>query len=153
MFDPTYTIKPKLATILMQIAAIKEDIEHMSLSPSILEQLRVAARIRSVHYSTQIAGNRLTLEQVEEIIKRSGAFQCDKAISSDLRILDAHQRALMSLFAHQEYITTKEIATFFKLKPRTARYLCQQLVATGFLTVADASKKKRTYTLASRYKN
>lgn len=357
MFDPKYTITPELANILMQIAALKEDIDHAPISPTALAHLRATARMNTIHYSTQIEGNRLTLEQVEEVIKRGGTFgrvrdereaqgyyaainevdrlakqksiteldikrlhaivmgdgkqrvaptsyrdgqnvikdsathaivylppeakdvptlmhelvdwintalkqaipvpliaaiahyqfvtihpyydgngrtarllatlvlhqggynlkgiYCleeyyakdlpayyhamtigpshnyyfgraesdisswldyfcrsmlmsfervkhtmlthhdehrDKDVSSGLRILDAHQRALLSLFAHQENITAKEVATFFKLKPRTARHLCQQWVADGFLVIANASKKKRTYALTPRFR-
>lgn len=151
MFDPTYTITPKLATLLMQIAALKEGIDHMPISPTALAYLRATARIKTIHYSMQMSGNRLSLEQIEELISRERMFNRTRDACNVP--LNAHQRALLSLFAHQAFITTKEVETFFKLKPRTARYLCQQWVAADFLIIANASKKKRSYVLAPRFRD
>lgn len=100
----------------------------------------------TVHYSTQIEGNRLTLEQVEEVIKRESMF-------GSMGNLDTYQPALKGLFAYQTLITSREVATLFKLKSRTARYLCQRLVAEGFFVIANASKKKRVYALAPRFRD
>jgi Fic family protein len=151
MSDPKDTITPEMATLLMQIAAQKENNDRVPISPDALAHLRDSARLRSVYYSMQMAGSSLTLEQVTKIIKKESALGGRRDEYN--MPLSTHQRALISLFVHHEYITTKEIATFFKLNPRTARYQCQQLVRSGFLVVANASKKKRTYALAPRFRN
>src|SRR5579872_3921469 len=73
-FNPRYIITPSIATNLMRIEAVKENIVHFPLNLQILVSLRESARLQSTHYSTQIEGNRLTGEQVEEVIKHKGHF-------------------------------------------------------------------------------
>lgn len=73
----------------------------------------------------------------------------EKDSSPLLKKLDPRQRAVLDLFQKHETVTTHDIAQLLTLKPRTARDLCQQWVTSGFLVVANASKKGRTYRLAS----
>ena len=50
-------------------------VETAGLPPAAIAELSRQARIRSTHYSTRIEGNRLTLEEAEEVItSRRGAF-------------------------------------------------------------------------------
>lgn len=73
-FKPQYTISPKVATGLMRIEAIKTEVSALPLTASVLRSLRETARLASTHYSTKIEGNRLTREQVEEVVLQDANF-------------------------------------------------------------------------------
>lgn len=66
--DPTFTITPAIATGLMRIAAVKEAIQTLAITPRVLANLRERARLVATHYSTMIEGNRLTQDQVAQVI-------------------------------------------------------------------------------------
>jgi Fic family protein len=52
----------------MQIEASLALVEHTPLPPAVEAELRHRARVRSTHYSTRIEGNRLTLDQAQQVI-------------------------------------------------------------------------------------
>ena len=67
-FNPSFTITPAIATGLMRIEAVKQAIQILPITPRVLANLRETARLFSTHYSTMIEGNRLTQEQVAQVI-------------------------------------------------------------------------------------
>jgi hypothetical protein len=67
-FNPAFTITPALANGLMRIEAVKQAIQTLPITPRVLANLRETARLFSTHYSTMIEGNRLTQEQVGQVI-------------------------------------------------------------------------------------
>lgn len=54
-----------------------------------------------------------------------------------LRELDAKQRQILNLFEIQKYVTSKDIADFFKFAPRTARQLATNWVNIVFLFLLE----------------
>ncbi|MBT4855958.1 Fic family protein [bacterium] len=86
---------------------------------------------------------------------KAQALKASKKGSKDqsrtLRKLDARQRTVLTIFKDQEVVTSRDIATILRIKPRTARALAQQWVEDGFLKVASLSKKTRSYSLAQVY--
>jgi Fic family protein len=72
VFEPVYSITPLIAKLLMQISGLKQDIDLAPITPTMLAHLRATARMSTIHYSTKIEGNRLTLDQVKELIKKGG---------------------------------------------------------------------------------
>ena len=66
---PTYSITPKIAQFLMEIEAVRAEVEHIPLPPTVEAELRHQARVRATHYSTRIEGNRLSLAQAEKVIR------------------------------------------------------------------------------------
>src|ERR1700676_234916 len=73
-FDPTFTITPAAANGLMRIEAVKQAIQTLPITPRVLANLRETARLFSTHYSTMIEGNRLTQEQVAQVIRADEHF-------------------------------------------------------------------------------
>jgi Fic family protein len=67
-WEPRYTLTTAMARSLMAIEAARAVVEHTPLPPSVEAELRHRARVRSTHYSTRIEGNRLTLEEAEQVI-------------------------------------------------------------------------------------
>jgi Fic family protein len=68
-WQPKYTITPQQAHWLMEIESARTIVEHTPFPPAVEAELRQRARIRATHYSTRIEGNRLTLEQAEQVIQ------------------------------------------------------------------------------------
>ena len=52
----------------MEIGAARAVLAQVPLSVAVQAELRRRARMRSTHYSTRIAGNRLTLKEAQEVI-------------------------------------------------------------------------------------
>jgi Fic family protein len=73
-FAPQFTITPKLARALMRIEGAKTAVQHLPITPSVLATLRESARLYSTHYSTMIEGNRLTQEQVAQVVEQREHF-------------------------------------------------------------------------------
>src|SRR5215470_2639919 len=67
-FNNIFTITPALASGLMRIKLVKQAIRTLPITPRVLANLRETARLFSTHYSTMIEGNRLTQEQVAQVI-------------------------------------------------------------------------------------
>lgn len=74
MFDPKFTITPKTAGTLMRIEASRQAVADLPMTPKIQARLRETARLLSTHYSTQIEGNRLTLDEATRVIKKDEHF-------------------------------------------------------------------------------
>src|SRR5579862_4617239 len=73
-FEPKFTITANIASALMRIEGARQAIQHLPITPSVLESLRQSARLFSTHYSTLIEGNRLTQEQVSKVIEKQQHF-------------------------------------------------------------------------------
>ena len=72
-FKPKYTITSKILNNLTDIASAREVIEQACLSPALEEKLRRRALLHSAHASTSLAGNKLSLKQVEALYKKKKA--------------------------------------------------------------------------------
>lgn len=68
MFKPIFSITPEMAQTLMEIEALKQEINALPITPQVLAGLRESARLASTKYSTYIEGNRLTLEEIDSVI-------------------------------------------------------------------------------------
>jgi len=67
-FAPIFTVTPAIARALMRIEAARQAVLTLPVTPRVLARLRETARLFSTHYSTMIEGNRLTQEQVAQVI-------------------------------------------------------------------------------------
>lgn len=56
----------------MEIEEARVVVDKTPLSPAVEAELRHRARVRSTHYSTRIEGNRLTIAEVESVLKADG---------------------------------------------------------------------------------
>ncbi len=73
MFAPDFQITPTLTQVLMDIESSRQAVSSLPVTVPVLTSLRESARLLRTHYSTQIEGNRLTQEQVKDVI-HGGAF-------------------------------------------------------------------------------
>ncbi len=68
-WQPKYNYSETIVKALMEIEGAKAVMDHVTLPPAIENELRHRTRIRSSHYSTSIEGNRLTLNEVAEVLE------------------------------------------------------------------------------------
>jgi len=73
VFTPNFEITASLTKLLMDIEASRQAVSSLPITVPVLTSLRESARLISTHYSTQIEGNRLTQEQVEDVL-HGGTF-------------------------------------------------------------------------------
>ena len=73
-FEPIFSINPQIANDLMGIESDKERISGLPLNPTVLASLRETAKLYTTHYSTMIEGNRLSQEEVNEVITLNEHF-------------------------------------------------------------------------------
>lgn len=73
-FSPVYSITPNIMNSLMRIEAAKQAVQDSPITPLVLANLRETARLYSTHYSTMIEGNRLTQEQVIQVVESKEHF-------------------------------------------------------------------------------
>jgi transposase len=68
-----------------------------------------------------------------------------------LRDMTAQERKALSLFTRTRTVAARDVAEFFGISTRTGSKLCIKWTETGFLVIADPSKKARRYRLAEKY--
>lgn len=73
-FTPKYIITPKIAKTLSSIEVSRSSIAGLPITAKMIASLRETARISSTHHSTAIEGNKLSFNEVQEIIKGGGHF-------------------------------------------------------------------------------
>lgn len=69
MFRPSFQISSLIEKATREIEGCRRTVEYLPLDVKLIASLRETARLRSTHYSTQIEGNRLGPQEVEEVIK------------------------------------------------------------------------------------
>ncbi|HEV2854336.1 MAG TPA: Fic family protein [Thermoanaerobaculia bacterium] len=69
-----------------------------------------------------------------------------------LRRLDARARTVLGLFTRTEEISSTDVARILGLSDRAARDLLRSWVRDGWLTVADPSRRGRSYRLSAVYR-
>lgn len=67
-WQPKFTLTHSVVGRLTQIEAARAVVENTPLLTPVLAELSRQARVRATHYSTRIEGNRLTLEEAEQVI-------------------------------------------------------------------------------------
>ena len=88
-FNPKYTVTAQMLTNLAKIEVIKQQFENQPISPQLLLSLRESAKVATIHYSTQIEGNRLTGKEVVKVLKGRKLPQREKT-SRRLRLITRH---------------------------------------------------------------
>ncbi len=95
-FNPKFSITNTIASNLLEIERIKEGIKYLPITPKLLSSLRETAKLATIHYSTQIEGNRLTKEEVKELLKSK------KVVSNTGRIRD--EREIKGYYVAIDYV-------------------------------------------------
>lgn len=69
MFKPNYQISNRILTGIAAIESARELIENAPLVPYWEKQFREDRVVRTVHYSTALEGNKLTIEDVRKVLR------------------------------------------------------------------------------------
>ena len=69
-----YAFTPEIVGLLQAIERARTEVRLTVLPPAIVERLRHRARVRSTHFSTRIEGNRLTLQEAEQVLSEGTIF-------------------------------------------------------------------------------
>ena len=95
-FNPNYIITNSMTNNLLEIERVKEGIKSLPINPKLLNSLRETAKLSTIHYSTQIEGNRLSMEEVKDLIGSK------KVISNTGRIRD--EKEIKGYYVALDYI-------------------------------------------------
>ena len=95
-FEPKFIITNTITNNLLEIERVKEGIKHLPINPKLLSSLRETAKLSTIHYSTQIEGNRLTKEEVKEVISSK------KAVSNTGRVRD--EKEIKGYYVALDYV-------------------------------------------------
>lgn len=95
-FEPKYHITNTIVNNLLEIERVKEGIKSLPINPKLLNSLRETAKLSTIHYSTQIEGNRLSKEDVKELIGNK------KVISNTGRVRD--EKEIKGYYVALDYI-------------------------------------------------
>src|SRR3954464_1967188 len=85
-YVPQFTISPALLSLVEAVAALRERIQGAAVELSWIPALQKDTRTRTVHASTAIEGNPLTLEQVRAL--EEGRTLATKRDRSQLEVLN-----------------------------------------------------------------
>lgn len=131
-YRPQFTIRPRLLSLVTEIAVLRERIEWAAIELSRIPALQQDSRSRNTHASTAIEGNPLTLEQVR-------ALEEGRPIAGSN---ERSRREALNYFAglrHIEKNSRKKILgheDIFKLHSILARDVMDQGHAGRYRTVA-----------------
>ncbi len=95
-FEPKFSITNTIANNLLEIERVKEGIKSLPINPKLLSSLRETAKLSTIHYSTQIEGNRLSREEVKDLIGSK------KVISNTGRVRD--EKEIKGYYVALDYI-------------------------------------------------
>ncbi len=131
MFKPRFHITPEIASALMQIEAVRRELEGVVIEPKLLISLRETATLVSTHFSTQIEGNRLTLPEVKAALK-GAKFPGRERDETEVRnhfLAFAHMEKLAELFAPFQECEIQELHSLVMMgKAKLSPYRNQQNV-------------------------
>ncbi len=108
MFNPRYQITNKILTGIASIEAAREVIENAPLVPYWERQFREDRIVRTVHYSTALEGNPLSIEEVRKVLDGDG---------QDVR---AYQRDI------QEVINYRNVVKYIETLQRGANHITKE---------------------------
>jgi Fic family protein len=114
-FSPRFAITPRLAKLIADIEVSRQSIAHLPITAHMLAGLRQTARLASTHYSTAIEGNRLSQEQVKEVIAGGGKFLNREKDEQEVRHYYLALDYVEKLAAKSGDITERQIQTIHGL--------------------------------------
>jgi Fic family protein len=96
-WSPRWSYNDSIARSLMEIARANSAVEQHAWSPIVEEEIRFRARLRSTHFSTRIEGNRLTLAETEEVVRKRRVQFAGR--QRDVREVDNYWHAMLQVEA------------------------------------------------------
>lgn len=113
MFKPNFQYTHKIVNLLTQISTARELILNSPLVPKWEVSLRHEAIIRSAHFSTSIEGNRLSLEQVSNLVQGREVMATRKDKQEVLNYLNVLEN--IDKLSEDKKITEKSLLKIHKM--------------------------------------
>lgn len=114
-FKPVFTITPEMAQDLLRIEASKQQVNLLPVAPAVIRSLRETAKLYTTHYSTMIEGNRLTLEQIRDVILLGGHIQGKERDEHEVRDYYEAFGHLERCVRDKDLVTEKMVQTLHAL--------------------------------------
>ncbi len=143
-FEPVFTITPEIAQQLIEIESYKQTIETLPITVKTLAHLRETARLKTIHYSTQIEGNRLSQEEVKKVLIKQKNFPGRERDEQEVRGYYAALEFLSQCVANNKPITEKIIQTLHALVMAHGRTRVQP---SPYRTGQNVIRESRTNTI------
>lgn len=115
MFEPHYTTTARISKALMTIEGCRTAIEGLPITTDVLISLRQSAKLAATHYSTFIEGNRLTEEEVGDVIVGQGNFPGRKRDETEVRNYYAALTEIETIAKLTSVLSKKHIQTIHAL--------------------------------------
>ncbi len=74
MFNPKYTISDRITCDLADIERLTSELKQISIPAQVLVHIKTQCLVALTHFSTQIEGNKLSMEQVSGVIEKKKTF-------------------------------------------------------------------------------
>jgi len=120
-----YEITPKIAQCLMRIEAFKAQIVGLPVNPVLLMSLRETARLFTTHYSTMIEGNRLSPDQIDQVLQHQGHFPGRERDEHEVKGYYAALAQVEQWAASRSAVTEKMIQTLHGLVVAEGKKNCK----------------------------
>ena len=120
-FNPNYIITKSIANNILRIEQIKEQIKALPVTPQLMASLRESAKLMTTHYSTQIEGNRLTQEQVVDVIKKNKIIPQRQRDEKEIKGYYKAIEYIEKLAQKKSFITENELKTIHSLVENTSK--------------------------------
>lgn len=123
MFEPHYNITGRISKALMTIESCRTAIEGLPITTDVLISLRESARLAATHYSTYIEGNRLTQEEVEQVVAGLGNFPGRKRDEEEVRNYYTALTEIETIAKMTSILSEKHVQTIHSLVETGCRKL------------------------------
>ncbi len=108
-FKPNFTLTSSITDNLSRIDGVRLRLSELELSVKEWRLLRETTRLNTTHYSTMIEGNRLTPEQVEQVLQQDHEIGGRERDVKEVRGYYAASRKIETWAADQEPVSEQLI--------------------------------------------
>lgn len=114
-FNPNFSITPKLANLLTEIAVCRQKILSLKILPRREIGLIKSARLRMIHSSTAIEGNQLNLRDVEAVLAGKAVTNVERDDITEVQNYEKVLRFIDSLDKQKKIDWEQTVLTIHRL--------------------------------------
>ena len=137
VYLPNYQLNNVLVNFLMKIESQLQHLSDLSIPDNQLKALQLKSKLQANHYSTMIEGNKLTLEEVGDVIEKAMEIPRKKRDENEVRAYGKTQEYIAKLSSTRVSISEdmiKMIHGFVMGKQQQSPYRDSQNVIRDSLT-------------------
>lgn len=91
MFTPRYSISDRITVVLSEIERLTTNLKQSIIPVQVLEHIKKQCLVALTHFSTQIEGNKLSMEQVSGVIEKHktyGLIRDEKEVKNYFQLIE-----------------------------------------------------------------